>query len=417
MKLFVFICLIAFALRGTAQTVPDSTVEMRFRVFYPVGKTELREDYMGNAQTLYRIRKYLETSSRIDSITIYSSASPEGPYLLNRRLAAGRGKSAKQYLLNHLPAHRQLPDSLIIVDPTAENWQGLYDLVLHQYPLADKEEVLAILRRTDISDEWRKVMLKRLNHGHSWLYILKELMPQLRYATWVAVWQRIEAEKILKPQVNLKMDMPEMDFVLLKPVDVAPRIEAPVVQYEPVLNVHTNLLYDAATALNIGVEYYPRNSRWTLVANYTFPWWSKDLNHRYLQLLDGELQVRRYFDKKADHAGHYLSAYVHGGYYDFSFDAERAWQGEGAGFGLGYGYVWRPWKDKRWKLEAFIRLGYYHSLYDPYHASDPYNGKYYYDWEGAVEDFERRNHRFRWFGPTGLGITLSYDLFKRKIKH
>jgi hypothetical protein len=153
------------------------------------------------------------------------------------------------------------------------------------------------------------------------------------------------------------------------------------------------------------------------VANYTFPWWSKDLSHRYLQLLDGELQVRRYFDKKADHAGHYLSAYVHGGYYDFSFNAERAWQGEGAGFGLGYGYVWRPWKDKRWKLEAFIRLGYYHSLYDPYHASDPYNGKYYYDWDGAVEDFERRNYRFRWLGPTGLGITLSYDLLQRKLKY
>lgn len=416
MKLFVFICLIAFALRGAAQTVPDSTVEMRFRVFYPVGKTELQEDYMGNAQTLYRIRKYLETSSRIDSITINSSASPEGPYLLNRRLAAGRGKSFKQYLLSHLPAHRHLPDSLIIVDPTAENWQGLYDLVLHQYSLDDKEEVLAVLRRADISNERRKVMLKRLKHGQSWKYILKELMPQLRYATWVSVWQRIEAEKVLKPEVCLKVDMPEVDFAWLKPVDVVPNKEEPV-QYEPMLNVHTNLLYDAATALNVGVEYYPRNSRWTVVANYTFPWWSKDKNHRYLQLIDGELQVRRYFDQSANHAGHYLAAYVHANYYDFSFDAKRAWQGEGVGLGLGYGYVWRPWKDKRWKLEAFVRLGYYHSLYDPYHASDPYNGKYYYDWDGAVEDFERRNYRFRWFGPTGLGITLSYDLLQRKLKY
>ena len=46
-------------------------------------------------------------------------------------------------------------------------------------------------------------------------------------------------------------------------------------------------------------------------------------------------------------------------------------------------------------------------------ASDPYNGKYYYDWDGAIEDFKRRNYRFRWLGPTGLGITLSYDLLQR----
>ena len=108
--------------------------------------------------------------------------------------------------------------------------------------------------------------------------------------------------------------------------------------------------------------------------------------------------------------------YGHTNLYDFSFDAERAWQGEGWGFGLGYGYVWQPWKDRRWKLEAFVRFGYYHSLYDPYHASDPYNGKYYYDWDGPIENFMRRNHRLRWIGPTGAGVTVSYDLVTRKVK-
>ena len=163
MKLFVFICLIGLALQGAAQTPSDSTVEMRFRIFYPVSKTELYEDYMDNAKTLYRIRKYLETSPKIDSITIYSYASPEGSYQGNKRLAAERGKSAKQYLLKHLPADRQLPDSLFIIDPTAENWQGLRDLVFYQYEQADKEKVLAILDREDISNERRKVLLKRLN--------------------------------------------------------------------------------------------------------------------------------------------------------------------------------------------------------------------------------------------------------------
>ena len=199
-------------------------------------------------------------------------------------------------------------------------------------------------------------------------------------------------------------------------VEQPQEIVEPKTLYEPLLNVHTNLLYDLGTAVNIGVEYYPRNSRWTIAANYTFPWWSKDKNHRYLQLIDGELEVRRYFDKDASYTGHYLAFYGHGNYYDFSFDSEKAWQGEGAGLGFTYGYVWQPWKNQHWKLDAFIRFGYYQSLYDPYHASNPYNGKYYYDWEGAVEDFERRNHRLRWFGPTGLGLKLSYDLNWRKVR-
>ena len=182
----------------------------------------------------------------------------------------------------------------------------------------------------------------------------------------------------------------------------------------PLLSVRTNLLYDLATALNVGVEFHPRNSQWTVLADYTSPWWNQKSKHRFFQAMDFSLEGRRYFKKQKTHTGHYLSVYAHGNHYDISFNAERAWQGEGYGGGIGYGYVWQPWKNKSWKLEAFIRLGYYYSIYDPYHAGDSENDKYYYDWDGPTENFERRNHCLRWFGPTGVGVTLSYDLFKRK---
>ena len=81
MKLFIFICLISIALGGNAQTTSDSSVVMRFRIFYPINKTELHEDYMDNANTLRRFKKYLEKSPQVDSVVIYSYASPEGPYL------------------------------------------------------------------------------------------------------------------------------------------------------------------------------------------------------------------------------------------------------------------------------------------------------------------------------------------------
>ena len=134
-KLFWMICLCVFAVTSHAQQArnflrSDSSVVMNFRVFYPVNQTQLFEDYMGNAESFYRIRKYLEKSPQIDSITIYSYASPEGSYAGNKRLAAERGKTAKQFLLNLFPKERHLPESLIKLDPTAENWAGLRDKVV-----------------------------------------------------------------------------------------------------------------------------------------------------------------------------------------------------------------------------------------------------------------------------------------------
>ena len=166
-------------LRDTLQS--DTSVVMRFRIFYPVGKTELREDYMDNARTLQHIQKYLEYSSRIDSITIYSYGSPDGTYSRNNYLAAGRGKTLQEYLSRQLPAHPALSDSRLVINVTAENWSGLRDLVLTQYPYANRSEVLAVLDCTDISDDRREELLIGLDNGKSWSYMLNHLMPQLYF--------------------------------------------------------------------------------------------------------------------------------------------------------------------------------------------------------------------------------------------
>ena len=161
-RLFLLLCLPLTSIAKLPGTIhSDSSVVMRFRIFYPVNETKLHEDYMDNANQLHRILKHLEKSPQIDSITIYSYASPEGSYAFNKHLARERGKTAKQYLLSVIPSERQLPDSLVIIDPTAENWEGLRDRVYYHYQHEDKAEVLAILDRTDITDERRKVLLKR----------------------------------------------------------------------------------------------------------------------------------------------------------------------------------------------------------------------------------------------------------------
>ena len=404
MKLLVFICLIVLTLQGAAQTPSDSTVAMRFRIYYPVGKAELREDYMDNAQTLQHIQKYLDYSSRIDSITIYSYASPEGPYLLNKRLAAGRGKTMKQYLLKHLPAQNPLPEHLIIIDPTAENWSGLRDLVYYQYPHANRDEVLALLDRTDISDERRKALLKRLDGGETWKYLLKHLMPQLRYATWVTVWRPIQVNRIKEEPVSLAMPMPEMLLSGWKP------IPSPVPELEDtktILALKTNLLYDAVSWLNFSVE-VPIKDRYSVLYYHQFPWWTwGEGNNEYcMRFLSIGAEARWWFKpmprektekriKRDRLMGHFLGVYAESGKWDFERKRDICYQGEHWSAGLSYGYAMPI--GKRLNLELSLSVGYASIAYRGYMPSE--------DYEILWRDPEKEG-RWHYIGPTKAQVSL-----------
>ena len=198
----------------------------------------------------------------------------------------------------------------------------------------------------------------------------------------------------------------------------------------PVLAVKTNLPYYGffrkdlgwAPIYNVEAEWYPtENGRWTLLGEYEFPWHMAKDNHECFEILNLQLEARRYFKKASNHSGHYLSAYAGVNLFDICFDgySGHGFQGEGFGGGLGYGYVLPLGKkpDTRWKLEFFIKGGVYVTLYDPYDAGNPFQGKYYYEWYDAPNLFIRRNMIFRWLGPTGAGITLSYDLIRKKVKN
>ena len=379
---------------------------MRFRIYYPVGKTELYEDYMSNTQTLYQIQKYLEKSPQIDSITIYSYASPEGSYALNKRLASERGKTAKQYLLKHIPVDRHLPDSLFIIDPTAENWEGLREKVFYHYPLADKEEVLSIIDRDDITDEHRKTLLKRLNRGKSWQYILKHLMPELRYATWVAVWQRIKVDRLIEPEARIRMDYHIPPMPKLKHIPMP----APVIEEEDtktILALKTNLLYDAVSWLNFSVE-VPIKDRYSILYYHQFPWWTwgKNNNEYCMRFLSIGAEARWWFKpmpreatdtriKRDKLMGHFLGVYAESGKWDFERKRDICYQGDHWSAGLSYGYAMPI--GKRLNLEFSISAGYASIPYRGYTPSE--------DYEILWRDPEKVG-TWHYFGPTKAQISL-----------
>jgi len=405
-RILIFLCLPLLTKAQQLDTnQSDSSVVMRFRIFYPVNKTDIHEDYMDNADQLHRIRKYLEKSPKIDSITIYSYASPEGSYAVNKRLSRERGKTAKQYLLSLIPAERHLPDSLFIIDPTAENWEGLREKIYYQYQHDDKDEILAVLDRTDITDERRKVLLKRLNGGRSWRYIVKEIMPHLRYATWISVWQRIKVDRVIEEPASLRVDFPEMEQPVLKPIPMPP----PIIEEDTktILALKSNLLYDALSWVNFSVE-VPIGERFSALYYHQFPWWrwGKGNNEYCMRFLSIGAEGRWWFKpmprektekriKRDRLMGHFAGVYAESGKYDFERKRDICYQGEFWSAGLSYGYAMPI--GKRLNLEFSLSMGYASIAYRGYTPSE--------DYEILWRDPEKVG-RWHYFGPTKAQVSL-----------
>ena len=217
-------------------------------------------------------------------------------------------------------------------------------------------------------------------------------------------------------------------------------IKQPVSRRE-FLSVKTNLLFYAVympgydrwcPIPNVTLEYYPLRGHFTYGATFDCPWWRDYWDHKYFQIRNYQIESRYYFRRGdielrpegqgAAFKGLYLQAYAHVGVFGICFDERRGWEGEALGGGLGIGYVLPLSKKGHWRMEFQLQAGYVHMGYDPYQWENPINpdyrdNRYYYDWTGKPSMFKKRQYRASWFGPTRIGITLSYDLLYRKARN
>ena len=399
--------------KGHAQITLQSEAKslVGIEVHFRWDDSRLDLGYMGNAKTFERLSHVIDSIGllKIDSIIVVSQSSPEGPYERNMRLSQRRAATMRRAIEQRHPELKEL----LRVHPDGESWLQLREYVARDTILSQEaiDEVLNIID----SDVDVAIKKKRMDKLSCYRYLYKTYYPRIRNSVFCIIYYDLHVTVAqigdLIYDAVAPSPVPATIDSLQYPVHMVSRVK-----YEPVLNVRTNLLYDLGTVLNVGIEYYPRNARWSVVGHYTFPWWSNDKYHHYLQILDWDLEARYYLSRNRNHDGWYVAPYVHWNLYDISVNAELGWQGEGRGCGLSLGHAFRLGDSQRWKIECFLRFGVYQTLFDPYHASDPFNGKYYYDWDWAPEFFVPRNHRLLWMGPTGAGVTLSYDLFKRKQK-
>lgn len=400
-RFLVFIIITCvFSFKISASTLVDSTIVQKFRISYPVNDTELHEDYLDNQSALKTIKRYFINSPRVDSIVIYSYASPEGPYNLNKRLAKERGERARQYLLENIVSVRNFPDSLIIIKPTAENWEGLLEMVNIYYPYADKQDLISLLTRNDISNDKKKKLLKTLNGGTPWRYIKEKILPELRYAVWVAEWVQV-------PQIP--QNIPAIESIRLKAVAKANTIPTPLIclenypiqstqeGYKTILAFKTNLLYDILSLTNFSVEVPFWKNNMSLLYYHQFPWWTwgKANNEFCTRFLSIGAEARWWFKAKDRLNGHFLGAYAESGKYDFEYQRSICYQGEFYSAGISYGYAMPI--GRHLNLEFTISAGYASIAYRGYTPSE--------DYEILWRDPNNAG-RLHYFGPTKAQVSL-----------
>lgn len=367
-----------------------------------------------------------QKNMQLKHVSINGAASPEGRRQHNEDLARQRNKA----LLDTLSKLVEMPQgkNAVELEFVIEDYQGLVEVLEANHDPYFRA-VKGVVEKYYGQDEAElKRRLHIMDKGRFWRYLLRKYFPDLRKAKVEMVF-----EKLPEPE-------PKPEPVVEKPVEPEVKETIPEPQPEVVtlpkerihlLSLKSNLLYDAfwmpqfgmAPVLNIHAEYYPLNGHFTYSAGFQSGYYHKWSKHKFFQIRDYKLEVRRYFkpakDNNAEYLGTYLSAYIHADKFGFGFNAEKGWKGEGGGAGLSIGYVKNISKNKRWRLEGFAALGFFICRYDPYIYGNPITGQedglYYYDYTGNVKNFKRRNHMFRNFIPQA-GINLTYDLLYRKTK-
>lgn len=146
---------------------------------FPVNKTMILADYMGNRAKLNNIEEMLRTvrsdsNISISHIKIIGFASPEGGIAHNEDLSKGRAEAFKNYLAGKL----DFPSSAYTVEYGGENWDGLKEAVTASN-MEDKDEILSIINNTaDVN--LRKTKLKQLKNGVPYRQMLTNIYPKLR---------------------------------------------------------------------------------------------------------------------------------------------------------------------------------------------------------------------------------------------
>ena len=447
------------------------------RVVFPVNNTDLpTNSQLLNELSQHIIPQLNNDSLILVRMTLRGAASPEGSVKANMELGRQRVKSLYYFITSRL--RFPVTSDLLSMDTEIEDYRSLF-IMMQRAGDPDYRLVKNLYDRYQHQDLYRlKQQLKAVRGGSLWKRLLRDYFPYLRTARFVLYFRKVKLEEIKTSRIASDVRVADREGAILpqfRPITASPLQLSPApvllqckLPRRELLSIKTNLLFDFAympgynrwcPIPNVAIEYYPKRGHFTFGASFDMPWWQHYDDHKFFQLRNYQLETRYYFKAPHQNWGHgsynaykpaeahesheshqsqqpqtaptphytpaytglYLQAYAHYGIFGICFDADRGWVGEGGGAGLGLGYVLPLSRRGHWRLEFQLQAGFFSCKHDPYKYENPvdptyHDDLYYYKWTLEPSAFRKRQYRWNWFGPTRLGITLSYDLLYRRAK-
>ncbi len=341
-----------------------------------------------NSPNLRRLNRFIyDNRAEVTHIVITGYSSPEGSDALNIELSKRRSEEVKKLLVTTMG----LPDSLITVEHKGVAWDRLESLAQSQgapYPSTD-------------------------NH------LIERIYPLLRYAD-VKLYMNIAPAE----EQEMQAEVTEQEVVIAEvelPIEIEPTVEIEDELFTPqssrdskaLFAIKTNLLFDAVSLINFEIE-IPIRDRWSILAEYIFPWWvmengKADSRRNRIEMLNGNIEGRYWWGDRAEReilTGWFTGAYVGIGMYDFEYHA-KGYQGEAfVSVGLSGGYVHRIERTKSLRMEYSLGVGYLSTDYKHYHAEFCANEQWH-----AIE---QHSGRYSWFGPTRAKVSLVWLINSRE---
>ena len=165
--------------RPVAEVVKERALAGSAYIDFPVNSTELYTDFRNNRSELAKIVATIDSIRNdrditVTSVLIKGSASPEGSYENNARLAKGRTDALKAYVTDLF--HFE-PD-FITTDYVPEDWDGLRKYVASS-GLNHKYEILSIIDNPSMDIDAKDRRIQSL-YGNEYIYLLENVYPSLR---------------------------------------------------------------------------------------------------------------------------------------------------------------------------------------------------------------------------------------------
>ena len=387
-----------------ATTQKQLTTHKHLRLMYRVNETVCDTSYMKNKENINQLRILLHNVQHIDSITIYSFASPEGPSANNLQLSQQRGDEARRVIMKIAQDEGIRLDTKIILNTGGENWCDMPN-ILTEYSREKNIDQLISLINSDVTYEEKKTVFSDKDIHH---FLINDIMPKLRSSEIVVHYPNIF--ETVKTQQQEEITIPPIfqplhqDYYVTeknhKHIDIA---------------LKTNMLYDVLMWTNYGIEVPFKINDQQLSLNYDhqFAWWrwgkyKYQYSNRYFQI-GGEM--RWWFsprhNKKIERdnlVGHFVGPYFIGGKYEFQWERKWCYLGEFWSVGVTYGYAMPI--SKLFNIEFSVSVGYAPIAYRHFIPADDFSILFV-----DRSDMGTRHH----IGVTKLGVSLVMPLrFKYK---